>query len=422
MYTGRSAGSGSHEPMDYTAGTAPPGTLDSLAPGEDLEGLSLDSHILNARPKARYSEEEKLAAVMMKKRQVDMERRQRIFDAKRRSIGLDVEALDAQKAENQERRLRKIAEERASDREMLRYNAALKMVEKERGEERRKRETHCKEYSMQNLHFESRKEFDINDPKVVRKGVPARVGDNDPRCGPASMQRFAGEDLMGDERKKHMQLEMRHFLEQQKFEKAILNADTGEMKAYAKEMEELGHLRGEMEDEEKLLRGDLQKSHQSNILDQAAADAERRNRETELEMERNDKELDFHSKDHFLQETAPHMMPSGRIIRDAFKGSTREEREMVAQRLQDQAGKQDMLRQQERFEDHMFAKQTEQTRKQMLTMEREKSRMKRAMAEQMARENQAAAVSQKDKLKKLDQLYTNEYRPEFFEQFGVGAR
>jgi hypothetical protein len=39
------------------------------------------------------------------------------------------------------------------------------------------------------------REWDLNRPDAKRQELPARLGDDDPRCGPASLQRFAGEDL-----------------------------------------------------------------------------------------------------------------------------------------------------------------------------------------------------------------------------------
>jgi len=41
----------------------------------------------------------------------------------------------------------------------------------------------------------TRREWDLSRPDGRKLDRPARVGDDDPRCGPASMQRFDGEDL-----------------------------------------------------------------------------------------------------------------------------------------------------------------------------------------------------------------------------------
>lgn len=39
------------------------------------------------------------------------------------------------------------------------------------------------------------REWDLNRPDAKKLDAPARLGDDDVRCGPASLQRFAGEDL-----------------------------------------------------------------------------------------------------------------------------------------------------------------------------------------------------------------------------------
>jgi hypothetical protein len=49
---------------------------------------------------------------------------------------------------------------------------------------------------------QGRKEWDLSDPDTIKYDLPARVGDADPRNGPASVQQFSGEDLHAGERKK----------------------------------------------------------------------------------------------------------------------------------------------------------------------------------------------------------------------------
>ena len=52
---------------------------------------------------------------------------------------------------------------------------------------------------------EDRREFDIYDPDSKKKDKPARVSDDDPRCGISSLQKFLGEDLNEKARKKLQQ-------------------------------------------------------------------------------------------------------------------------------------------------------------------------------------------------------------------------
>lgn len=39
---------------------------------------------------------------------------------------------------------------------------------------------------------QDRREWDLYDPDALKKDKPARVSDDDPRCGPASLQKFEG--------------------------------------------------------------------------------------------------------------------------------------------------------------------------------------------------------------------------------------
>ena len=59
---------------------------------------------------------------------------------------------------------------------------------------------------------DGRREFDLNDPDSLKKDKPARVADDDPRCGVASLQKFVGEDLNGKAREKLQQEQARYVL------------------------------------------------------------------------------------------------------------------------------------------------------------------------------------------------------------------
>ena len=56
---------------------------------------------------------------------------------------------------------------------------------------------------------DGRREFDLNDPDSLKKDKPARVSDDDPRCGVASLQKFVGEDLNAKARQKLQQEQAR---------------------------------------------------------------------------------------------------------------------------------------------------------------------------------------------------------------------
>jgi len=407
---------------DYDDGDVVNAALVGSHNGEDF--ASLPSCILNARPKPRLTDEEKLTRDCMRRRQTDLERRARIFDAKRRMIGVDKEALDAQVAEKQRLKNMDKGADKRGDMDMLQIDKQLKLIEIDKQRQRREQELGCKEYSLQSLNFQSRREYDLNDPLAKRKGVPARVGDDDTRCGPSSMQKFSGEDLMKDERTRQQRAAMVSSIEQQKFEKAMLakmaKRNDGGV-GYAIQVEEITALRNEIEENEVALRKELQRKQYDDNIAQANENADKRNGVVRANMEANMRELNFHTSDKFLNENAASHF-NNRVIRDAYKGSSREERVQVAAEQRQQVMENEVVKVTDKQDNRQFANTVENTRRQLVAMERDKQRRRREMREQVAQDNLQLRAEQKANTKHLDRLYQNSFSPEFFEQFGTGCR
>ena len=68
------------------------------------------------------------------------------------------------------------------------------------------------EFRQSHQQPDGRREFDLNDPDALKKDKPARVSDDDPRCGVSSLQKFVGEDLNGKARSKLQQEQARWVL------------------------------------------------------------------------------------------------------------------------------------------------------------------------------------------------------------------
>ena len=71
------------------------------------------------------------------------------------------------------------------------------------------------EFRMLHQQPASRREWDLYDPDALKKDRPARVSDDDPRCGISSLQKFDGEDLNSKARNKFMEEQRRLWAEQQ---------------------------------------------------------------------------------------------------------------------------------------------------------------------------------------------------------------
>merc|ERR1719401_1785158 len=124
-------------------------------------------------------------------------------------------------------------------------------------------EKSVKEFNAKHLTFEQRREFDLNDPAAIRKAPPMRIGDSDPRCGPASMQQFNGEDLLLEERQAQQKQHMRTVLEGQMFERRMIDTEhDGDDKAW--------------QEEEHAMRAELRKAQQQENLQSADARAQQR--------------------------------------------------------------------------------------------------------------------------------------------------
>jgi hypothetical protein len=74
------------------------------------------------------------------------------------------------------------------------------------------------QYRRNNQLAQMRREYDLNDPLALKKDKPVRTGDDDPRLGPSSMQKFDGEDLHASQRLQQQKQQMRVWTQLHLFE------------------------------------------------------------------------------------------------------------------------------------------------------------------------------------------------------------
>jgi hypothetical protein len=120
---------------------------------------------------------------------------------------------------------------------MIRNDKIAYLVEKR--QEYDSRELNRAENEFRALHQQpdGRREWDLQDPDMLKKDKPARVNDEDPRCGPASLQKFDGEDLNSQARRKYQQEQLREWSLQQvnfeeKFNIICIYLNIGQIKFY----------------------------------------------------------------------------------------------------------------------------------------------------------------------------------------------
>jgi len=423
------------------AGTAQTGDFDATAPQMQLLTLNvhgggahtgvappgceeLDTHVLDAAPRARITAEEKLQREVLRKRQMEAERRARIFDAKVRTIGIDKETLDRQVAEKNERKKAQAELDKLEDRQFMGLNRLMQIKETDKNRARAEAERAAKEYSLQHLNFEKRDVFDLNDPKALSKATPLRCGDEDPRFGPSSAQQFNGEDLHKQERIRQQKLQYVHTLEQQVFEKHMLKKmDEGGDEEYQRRAQEVIDACNAIDNDAQDTRKAIMEQYKADLLASMEARADAKSQEQMDNQAQNQREFDFHASDPFLQEDRPHVMENGRALAGEYKGSTRDERvEVFAEQLQ-QCDHNAAKKAYEGSMEMARHRANEMSRKQLLLLEREKQRMKRAMAMEVSAHNRGMHQSQRDALAVSGRDgHKNQIHPSFFEQFGTGTR
>ena len=93
---------------------------------------------------------------------------------------------------------------------MVRNDKVCVLLQKRQEEDLRKLNIKLNEFRKLYQTPDTRKEWDLYDPDGKKKDKPARVSDDDPRCGISSLQKFLGEDLNEKGRKKLQQEQTRY--------------------------------------------------------------------------------------------------------------------------------------------------------------------------------------------------------------------
>jgi hypothetical protein len=99
--------------------------------------------------------------------------------------------------------------------DMIRNDKLAFLLDKRQEHDQREINRAVNEFRALHQQPDARREWDLQDPDYLKKDKPARVTDDDPRCGPASIQKFEGEDLAAEARRKYQQEQLREWSKQQ---------------------------------------------------------------------------------------------------------------------------------------------------------------------------------------------------------------
>eukprot|EP00708_Paratrimastix_pyriformis_P002996 GAFH01001760.1.p1 GENE.GAFH01001760.1~~GAFH01001760.1.p1 ORF type:complete len:386 (-),score=132.82 GAFH01001760.1:293-1366(-) len=357
---------------------------------------------------------------------MEEERKKRIFDAKNRTIGVDKTALEAQVAERKEREELEKQRDRAFDMQALAAEQHLIQMEADIQRERAEVARQVENYRAQFQQTTMRKEFDLNNPDALKLDVPARIGDDDPRLGPSSLQRFDGEDLSVTDRKKQQQQQQRDFIIQQaqeKLKRQQFDEETERLRQL-REREVALRLRELELEAERARRVTAVQTKQFNLAqaeEARAAESRRRHEETldSIEETRHWMEGSFLNEDMNRQVAATNPR---RVVPYAYKGLFPEQHQAILEMQRKQQEELRQAREREATAEREYARQQAAISRTLTLQEREAERLRRDAAQRLAEEHRQQALQAKEKLEATNALYAGRVDESFFSQFGTSSR
>ena len=367
-------------------------------------------------------EEKRLEA----RRKRDEERRQRFLNAKTRTLGVDVAALDRQVAEKRAKKEAERAAEMSYAEEQRQIRRVLEMnLLEERKQQQQDRMEVAQVVQVQRDPTLTR-EWDLNNPNALKNEQPPRVGDFDPRCGPSSLQQFSGEDLNKGDRIKMQQMQLKDWTQQ------AISVKVGKKRAEAElEQEYAAQIAAVVNLTEQIEQKDNEQKDMENkeyaIRNQQLAELRRHNKEVFRQTEENKRiaELKYKKADPFLNEhrtTGISMFGRGRVRPDHWKGMTTSQLQEIfeIQKAQAAAKLEEKKRQQQQdYEYAQYEKAVYNLTQQANLQEQEAARedqyvVRQEQAKQIAEKHARDAFIRQERAGKITD--------DFFKAFGASHR
>eukprot|EP01012_Entosiphon_sulcatum_P034823 TRINITY_DN4422_c0_g1_i1.p1 TRINITY_DN4422_c0_g1~~TRINITY_DN4422_c0_g1_i1.p1 ORF type:complete len:391 (+),score=115.46 TRINITY_DN4422_c0_g1_i1:129-1301(+) len=386
---------------------------------DDGAALAAD---MRRRLDAQFASEAGIA----KRRQLEEERRQRILDPKLRGIGIDVAALDEQVAEK--KRIKEFYKQIDDNynQQAVTLSKHVSYVHSEIEKSRKQRDVEQNAFRQTEQPKETRREWDLNDPKRLGKDLPPRLGDDDPRCGVASLQKFQGEDLQRQQRAAAQTQQRRRWAQQQVDERDRKKMEElEEARIYAARLEEATFRAAELQrtiDEQQKAVTTATAAFNKALAEQnedMKLLAKHRENEKNIEEITNQMNSDFLTESHMA---TLHAVDASRFKPDHMKGFSPGQKQSI---LDTQALQREELarrREQEKQDERAWAMQQERERRVALLAERQQQRDSRHSLKQLAEERRRQAEEAAERTVLTNRIFRNEITDDFHRQFGTTIR
>lgn len=371
--------------------------------------------------------DQKEQAAIERRRNQEAARQSRIFNAKVRTIGVDVDAITQQVEDKKKREERERLRSDAFAADAVRADKISVLLEQRQDHDQRMINKSENAYRVLNQQPDGRREWDLYDPDAKLKDKPARVADDDPRCGPASVQKFEGEDLNTKARVAYQREQNREWLTAQAKEKELhKQRQAAADRLYELKRVELDVRALELEKMETETRKQIKMATDSyNVA--LAKDMENRNQKDKQATEDDNlTEIANHVYGDVLTEN-PDVARSAfgphRVVPDRWKGMNADQLEVIKNIQGQQQSENAKNRAEERRIDKEWDHQSIAAARAAILMERAESEKARNIRGGQDTRNLALAKEQKDQKDFLDQVvYTNPPTAHYFTQFNTTTR
>ncbi|KAF6260758.1 coiled-coil protein associated with protofilament ribbons [Scenedesmus sp. NREL 46B-D3] len=265
----------------------------------------------------------------------DSARLERILNAKQRLIGVDVEALNAQVEEKKQIKHVEQALQQHHAEASSCHLGMMTMNQLDAASLRKTWDREVQDFRATSQGKATTREWDLNRPDAKRQELPARLGDDDPRCGPASLQRFAGEDLTVGERTAAQREQCRAWWDEQTAAKVQQKQQEQEEKfELAATIRGLDSLQCSMMSDEAAARAELARQIAAGNAELRQLQAATRDAERQKELRAKLTELEAAKQDPWLNEDpqqAASAMSPARVRKDHWKGMSAAQRDAITQ-------------------------------------------------------------------------------------------
>ncbi|KAI9219978.1 RIB43A-domain-containing protein [Blastocladiella britannica] len=362
---------------------------------------------------------------IQRRRRLDKERMERIFDPKVRVMGIDVEGLAEQIRIKSE--LSSIEKERndTTDRVAIETNELLQLLDSKVVASRRAVHRDMDAFRQDHQQPPMRRDFDLYDPDLLKNDIPARESDVDSRNTVSGMQKFEGEDLEQKDRILAQRRQMQVWAWQKMCENdsAMKKKQSEDQRREQEVIDNNRRIQALMEAERQQRRQVAKEDADFNLMlatEKKLRESERRKMETAKNIE----EINANMTGALLTERPAPPQPFPHTLRiDAFKGMTADQIRDIHETRERQIRETRDRAEQERRDQHDWAKHQFWTSRATTLLERERHRNEREKERLMLEQNKELAAEFKLRKHFIDKVvYVNPPQESFFQQFNTTSR